>query len=154
MGVADDVMPHEPGDALDRFADDGWTQVTHMKGLCHVGAAVVHHDGQGVLRLFHAAVRILFQLVEQLAQKVRIQIQIDKAGAHHLHLGEHLIGRQHIHHLLGDHKGGFMIELGSGHSAIALVLAQVRPVGHGTFAQLGVEAGARKGFGYGGGDLI
>ena len=154
MGVADDVVTHEPGDALDCLTDDGRAQVAYVQGLCHVGAAVVHHDGQGVLRLLHAAVRVLFQLIEQLAQKVRVQIQVDKAGAHHLCLGEHLIGRQHVHDLLGDHKGGFMIQLCSGHSAIALVLAQVGSIGHGAFAQLGVEAGARKGFGYGGGDLI
>ena len=141
-------MAHKAGNPFYGLSDNGRTQMSHVEGLCHVGPAIVHHNGQGRICLFHTAVRILLQLVEEPAQIIRVQIQVDKARTYHLHFGEHGLCPQHIYYLLCNHKRRLVVQLRPCHCAVALVLAQVRAVGHCTFAQRWIVAGNFKGFGY------
>lgn len=145
MHVTDDGMALKAGDALDALTDDGGAQMSHMEGLCHVGSAVVQHDGLGVRVRLAALAGVAFQLVHQFSQVFGGYIQIDEAGTDHLRLGEHGVACQYVHHLLGDHKGSLTVELCGSHSTVALVLAEVGTVGGGAAAQLRLKAGDLKG---------
>ena len=48
MDVADGVIAEELVKPLQCFANDGRPQVTDVQGLCHIGTAVVYHDGLAV----------------------------------------------------------------------------------------------------------
>ena len=48
---------------LDALADDGRTQMAHVQGLCHVGAAVVDDDGFWIFCFFHRQVFVPGHLV-------------------------------------------------------------------------------------------
>ena len=143
--ITDDLVTLEAGDALDALTDDGGTQMAHMEGLCHVGSAVVDNDGLCFGVGFRAAAVVLLQLLHQAGQEGGGYVDVDEARTHHFHFGEHGVPGQHVSHLLGDQEGSHVIGLGTGHCAVALVLAQIRTVGGSAAAQRRVVACDLKG---------
>ena len=115
-----------------------------MQGLGHVGAAVVHYHGLAGAGFLYAEVwggPHLFQIARQEAAG---EPQVDEAGHDGLRQGE-VLSVQFRHDLLCDLDGGAVVGLGGGQSAVALVFAQVRPVGHGHFAVRSLVAGLFEG---------
>ena len=144
MHIADGVVAQVLIEPLQTLADDGGAQVADVQRLGHIGAAVVHHNGlartgHGNAEFFRGA--HLFQIA---LQEAAGELQIDKARHNRLNQAV-VLGVQLLHHCLGDLNGGTLVLLGGGQSAVALIFAQVRPVGYGDPAKGGVIARGLKG---------
>ena len=111
------------------FADNGGAEVADVQGLCHIGAAVVHHHGLPRANLLRAEVRLGAHGLHIPLQEGAGELQVDKARHHRLHqviVGLIQLGCYRFRNL----NGGAVILLGCGKGTVALIFAQVRPVGH------------------------
>ena len=129
MNVTDDLVAHIALHPADGLADDRRAQMPHMQRLGHVGPAIVHHNRARRLLLGHAQVFVRAHLLEPGAEILRRQAQVDKAGRHRLGLAEGCMV-QLRRHLAGNGNGRLVIRLGRCQRAVALIFAQIRPVGH------------------------
>ena len=115
-----------------------------MQRLGHVGTAVIHHHGLAGAGFLYAEVwggPHLFQIARQEAAG---EPEVDEAGHDGLH--QRIVLRvQLLHHRLSDFDGSAMVLLGGGQRAVALVLAQVGPVGNRHPSVSGVIPGIGKG---------
>ena len=140
MCVTDHLIAHLPGQTLHALADDRRPQVSHVEGLRHIGTAVVDDDlftAQGTVQ---SQVFLPVHAVQVVGEAGRIHAQVNEAGHHCLRLCEergslHGCLLQLRHHLIGDVNGLLMVLLGTRHGAVALVFAEVRPVGNADSSQ-------------------
>ena len=144
MNVADGIVAEKGVQPLHGFTDDGGAQMADVQGLRHVGAAVVHHNGLARPGLGNAELGRNAHALQVGLQKAAGELQVDEARHNGLH---HAVvpSVQLLCHGLGNLDGGALILLGSGQSAVALVFAQVRPVGNGDPAKGTVVARLFKG---------
>ena len=140
VNVADDVVAEEAVDALDGLSDDGASQVSDVQGLGDVRPAVVNDDGSGTLVRLHAKVLGQIHFRNVLRKKFARQPEIQKAGVHSLDAFKHRSARQLLFNRARDLDGRFVIDLGRGQRAVALVLAEVGAVRERDLAVGGVEA--------------
>ena len=133
MDITDGVIAEELVKPLQGFTDDGRTQVTDVQRLCHIGSAVVNHDGLAFAGFFNAKIRFQTHFFQIILQKCIGKVQIQKAGHNGFDLGK-IVAVQLCGNLLCDLNGGALIYLGSSQCAVALVLAQVGTVGNGDLA--------------------
>ena len=144
MHVADGVVAEEGIQPLHGFADDGGAQVADVQGLCHVGAAVVHHNGLPRAGFCNAKVGGGAHGFQIGFQERPGEFQVDEARHDGLH--QRIVGGvQLLRHRLRDLDGGTVVLLGGGQSAVALVFAQVGAVGDRHPAVGGIIAGVGKG---------
>ena len=118
--------------------------MTDVQRLCDVGAAVVHHDGFAFADLGNTKVRCGAHFLQIFLQKGAGELQVDEAG----HDGFHQIIVALIQ--LGDHflcnlNGRALVLLGGGQGAVALIFAQVGPVGQIHAAEGRIVTGGCKG---------
>ena len=100
-----------------------------VQGLCHVGSAVVHHDGLAFADFLHAEVGGSAHGFQIICQKRAGGLQVDEAGHHGL--AQIIVAFVQLsNHFLGDFDGSAFVLLGSGQGAVALIFAQVGPVGN------------------------
>ena len=137
VDVPQHLVSHEPADTLNALPDDGGAEMSHMERLGHIGSAVVDEDRLGCAALLHSQLSVLPHLIQIACYIFIVQFDIDEAGLHYLHRQDAASPPHLGYHVLGDHKGSFFVGPRSRHGAVALVLAQVRPVGQG---DLGVGA--------------
>ena len=130
MHVSDYLMSHIAADALNALSNDGRAQMSHVKRLRHVGAAVVHDNGLRLLRLLQTILGILRHAVHIPSQVLRRNPEIDKARHNGVNLGEHSALLRLLHHLACNINRLLLICLSSGHGSVALILAQIRTVGN------------------------
>ena len=144
MHIPDGVVAQVLIEPLQTLADDGGAQVADVQGLGHIGPAVVHHNGLAFAGLGNAELGRNAHSLQVGLQKVAGELQVDEARHNGLH---HAVvpSVQLLCHGLGNLDGGAVVLLGSGQSAVALVFAQVRPVGHGDPAKGTVVARLFKG---------
>ena len=127
--IADGVVAQELVQPLQGFADDGRPQVADVQGLCHIGSAVVHHDGLALTDFLHAEVGGGAHGFQIICQKRAGGFQVDEARHHGL--AQIIVAFVQLsHHFLGDFDGSALILLGSGQGAVALIFAQVGAVGN------------------------
>ena len=129
MDVAGHLVPEERAHALQGLADDGAAEMSHVEGLRHVGAAVVHND---LLRGFLSDPVFLLarHLTHCFRQGLRRDLQVDEPGHDSIGCFEKRAAGKLLHHLVRDVDGLFLCFLRAGHGAVALVLAEIRPVRH------------------------
>ena len=144
MDVADGVVAEELVQPFQALADDGGAQVADVQGLGNVGAAVVHHDGFPRALLGNAKVLSGAHFFQIRLQKVVGQLEVDEARHDGLHQ-RIVLSVQLLYHRLGNFDGGTLILFGGGQGAVALVLAQVGPVGNRHPAKGSVIPGIGKG---------
>ena len=127
--------------------------MTDMQGLCHIGSTVVYHDGLACADLFYAKVIFGTHGFQIVFQESTGKLQIDETGHNGFY---HVVisGIQLGYDSVRDLDGGALILLGGRQSTVALVFAQVRPVGYGYPAKGCVIAGICKGLLHFGGDNI
>ena len=144
VDVPDHLVPEEPEQPLHALPDDRRPQMPHVKGLGHVGAAVIDDDG---LRFFGRADPEPFPAphpLQVIRQECPGKLHIDKAGIHCSDLLKHLVPRKLPHHVVRDPDGRLLIELRPGHGTVALVFAEVRPVGDGHLPKAPLVPAVRK----------
>ena len=144
MHVADHRMAHITAHPLDALADDGRTQMSHMQRFCHVGAAVVDHDGLGMCHRFQAELLAGAHFIQIIADKSLLHFQVQETRCHRLHLGKHVLLFQNSSHILRDHNGRLVVLLGSRQGTVALIFAKIRPVGYRHLSVLLVISGLHK----------
>ena len=129
MDVAGHLVSEERAHALQGLADDGAAEMSHVEGLRHVGAAVVHND---LLRGFLPDPVFLpaRHLTNCFRQGLRRDLQVDEPGHDSIGRFEKRAAGKLLHHLVRDVDGLFLRLLRAGHGAVALVLAEIRPVRH------------------------
>ena len=113
MHVTDGVVAQILVEPLQALADDGGPQVADVQGLCHVGSAVVHHNGFALPRLVHAELGGCAHFLQIGHQKMAGELQVDEAGVHRLHQAV-VLGVQLGRHRFGDLDGGAVVLLGGG----------------------------------------
>ena len=148
VDVADDAVSEVTGDALDALADDGGAEMAHVQRLCHVGPAVVHHNGLGLRLRLQAEAGSLGHLRHIVPKISGVQRQIQKAGFHSLNPCKHGLALQLRRHGLGQLQRRAVGLLGRRHGAVALVFTQIRAVGHGHFAETCLQSRRLKGLGH------
>ena len=104
-----------------------------VQRLCHVGSAVVHHQGLALPGFGNAQTGGGAHLLQVACQKFVAYIQIQKSGHHSLNHGK-VRGLELFSHSVGNLNGSALVLLGSRQGAVALELAQIRPVGYGDLA--------------------
>ena len=125
-----------------------------MQRLCHIGAAVVHHDLAGhSLRCQSKAGRSL-HLAQVIPQVGAGQLQIDKPRHAGVHRRKHLAARKRLGHRLGDLDGCGFILFGGRQAAVALKFAKIRPVRDGDLSIGRIKPSGGKGRGDLGGNQI
>ena len=144
VNVTDGLEAKEFVQPLQGLTDNGRPEVTDVQRLCHIGSAVVHHNGLAGTDFLDTEALFcphLFQIVLQ--EGVR-QLQVDKTGHHRIaHRKIALV--QLFSHGVCDGDGGALVLLGGRQRAIALILAQIRPVGHGHPTKGSLVTGIYKG---------
>ena len=129
VGIADGLVAEEVLNALDALADDGRAQMADVQRLGHVGSAVVYDHGAGLRITRNAEARHGTGLLQILCQESGGQPQIQEARRDGLNLGKCRVVRQMHSHVVCDLNGRLVVGLCRGHRAVALVLAEVGPVG-------------------------
>ena len=69
MHIPDDMMSHKFSDTFDALSDHRGTQVSDMKRLRNVWAAVINDDCFRLLCLFTAETRICIHVIHELCDK-------------------------------------------------------------------------------------
>ena len=92
----------------------------------------------------NAEFRLGTHLFQVILQEVAGELQIDEPRHNGLHHAV-VVGVQLLSHSPGDLNGGAVVLLGGGQRAVALVFAQVRPVGNRHAAEAFIIAGLFKG---------
>ena len=69
MNITDHLISHKTAHALDALSDNSRTQMAHMKGLCHIGAAVIHDDRFLLFRFFQSQLVRLCHTLHIICQK-------------------------------------------------------------------------------------
>jgi len=129
MHVTDGVPAQVMIQPLQGFTDDGGAEMADVQGLCHVCAAVVHHDGLAGTGFLHAEIRSGTHLFQIVRQEMAGELQIDEAGHDGLaHIVVFLA--QLLCHSLCNLNGGASILLCRSQCAVALIFTQVRPIGN------------------------
>ena len=144
MNVADGIVAEEGVQPLHGFTDDGGAQVADVQGLCHVGTAVVYHNGFARAGFRNAKIGGGAHGFQIGFQERPGELQVDEArhdGFHQRIVG----GVQLFRHRFRNLDGGAVVLLGGGQSAVALVFAQVGAVGDRHPAVGGVIARVGKG---------
>ena len=154
VDVADDVVAEVAVDSLDALADDGRAQMADVKGLGHIGAAVVDDNGAGLSLRLQAEAVASGHPIQVGGDIIRGQLQIQEAGLDGVHGGKGRAAAQLFGHGLGNLDRGPVGGLGGGHGAVALIFSEVGPVGDGHFAVGRVKTGRFKGGGDLGGDEV
>ena len=140
MNIADGAVAQEFVQPFQRFADDGGTQVADVQRLGDVGSAVVHHHRLSCTGFLYAEVFGIAHFFQVSLQEAAGHLQVNEAR-HNRFYHIVVIGIQLFHNALGDLDGGALVLLGGRQGAVALVFAQVGPVGHGDPAERSVIAG-------------
>ena len=117
--------------------------MTDVQGLCHIGAAVVHHDGLSGADLLYAEVGRGAHFLQITLQEGVRQLQVDKAGHYRVAHGKGVLV-QFFCYCVGNGNGRAFILLGGRQRAVTLVFAQVRAVGNGHSAKGGIVACVHK----------
>ena len=130
MHIADHRMAHITPYPLDTLADDGRTQMSHMQRLCHIGTAIVDHDGLGMCRRLQTKLLAGAHFIQIIADKSLLHFQVQESRCHCIHLRKHVLCLQDGSHVPGDHDGRFVVLLGSRQCAVALIFTQIGAVGH------------------------
>ena len=128
MNVSQYFIPHIAADPLHALTDNGRTQMPYMKRLCHIRSAIIDHNGLRTLRHFQTEIFVRIHRRGLSRQQLSADCNIDKAGIHRLNLLKNPLAHQTCRHFTGNGNGGFLIFFGRCHSAITLVLAQVRTI--------------------------
>ena len=100
-----------------------------VQGLGHVGPAVVHHDGLALADFLDAKVFCGAHFFQIIRQERPGELQVEKAG-HHRFTKVVVAFVQPLRHGPGDLDGGALILLRGSQGTVALVFAQVGPVGN------------------------
>ena len=130
MHVSDDLVPQKSSHALDTLPDNGGAQMPYMQGFCHIGAAVVNDDGFRLFRRGNGQMAVLSHFHQISGQISPVQFYIDEARLHRRYFFKHIFLFQLCRHCLRDLDGSLFVCLGRRHGPVALVFAQIRPVGY------------------------
>ena len=144
MHISDGVVAEKLVDPLHALANDGRAQVTNVERLGDIRSAIIYNNGLWHRLLFHTKRRLTPHGRQVTLQKSARYSQINETR----HNGSHRLKvfvMQLLGYGLGNLNGGLVIDLGSCQSAIALVFAQIRPIGNGHPAVGTVKSGGFKG---------
>ena len=145
MHVADRMEAEEAADALQRLADDRGAQMPHVKGLRHVGAAVVEDDGLPFADRFRTEADVSFPRVQVSCHGFRRERQVDEAGPHRFRCRKERILLQDPCDLFRDLERIAVKLLSRRHRAVALIFAQIGAVRQIDLAESGIHPAAFKG---------
>ena len=113
----------------------------YMQRFCHIGTAIVNDNGSGMLFHIHSQPFISSHIIQICRHIIRGKLQIDKSRLHYIHRFKASAVLHLRRYILRNHKRRFLIFLCSRHSPVALIFAQVRPVGQRNFSQISVIPG-------------
>ena len=138
MDIPDHIMPRITADPLDALPDHSRAKMSHVKRLRHIGAAVVNHNL--LRRLWHLQPKLLISphAAQIIPHESLRNLHIQKARRCRCHFRKNRTLLQPAGYILRDHKRRFMIFLRSCHSAVTLILAQIRSVGQRHLSQRSV----------------
>ena len=148
MDITDDMVAEVAVNALEAFADNGRAQMTYMEGLCHIGAAVVHHHSSGIGVMLQTVTLGLAHVGNIVLQVFSGDMEVQKTWVDGRDLREHGLVLQLRCHGVGNLDGSAAVGLCRRHGAVALVFAQVGAVGYGNFAVRSIVTGIGKGLRY------
>ena len=134
MHIADHLMSQETSHPFYTFTNDGGAQMPHVKRLCHIGAAVIQDNGFWFFHQIHRQMIILLHFMQISRQQSLLDLQIDESRLYCLSAGKYRTALQAPHHLFGNHQRRLFIFFRAGHGAVALIFAQIRPVGNRYFS--------------------
>ena len=130
MHIPDGFVTQISADPFQALADDGGSQMSDMKRLCHIGSAVINDDLFRRGSILKAELVCMIHPVHITGQLGPGNLQIDKSGFHCTDFGKPGVLLQLSRHLFRDHDRRFPGGFGQGHGGIALKFTQIRPVGN------------------------
>ena len=136
-------------DAVEAVADDAGAQVADVHFFSQVGRGVVDNDGLRCGGLRHAEAAALQGGVHLLGQKLRVQAQVDEAGAGHFGGGNQPVAGQGFGHFLCQLARVLFALLGRAHHAVNLEIAEFGVFGRLQYYRCAFDTGSGKGlFGF------
>ena len=140
VNIADGLVAQVLVQPLQSLTNDGGTQVADVQGLCYVGSAVVDDGKLALTGLGNAKIGAGAHGFQVLLEECVGELQVNEAGHHGVNHSK-ISGIQLLCHSLGNLDGSALVLLGGSQRAVALIFAQVGPVGNGHTAKGCIVAG-------------